>query len=161
MIPDVDQPDPALAQNEPFLAHMEYLVQLPDDELPSVLSISYGESEQSVPLKYAVDVCSLISRLAIRGVSTIVSSGDSGVGSGCQRNDGTDAPYFEPTFPASCVYVTTVGATQGVEPERAASFSSGGFSNYFAANHHQDLAVGTFLAQNGNKNKGLFKPEGK
>ncbi|KAK4031489.1 hypothetical protein C8A01DRAFT_42060 [Parachaetomium inaequale] len=42
-----------------------------------------------------------------------------------KRNDGR----FVPTFPASCPYVTAVGATDNVAPPVAgATFSSGGFS---------------------------------
>lgn len=61
------------------------------------------------------------------------SSGDDGVGGGeCLSNDGTNTERFIPNFPASCPFVTTVGATTSVSPEVAASFSGGGFSNYFA-----------------------------
>ncbi|EPS92484.1 hypothetical protein FOMPIDRAFT_91996 [Fomitopsis schrenkii] len=34
---------------------------------------------------------------------------------------------FVPTFPSGCPYVASVGATQGISPETAADFSSGGF----------------------------------
>ena len=61
------------------------------------------------------------------------SSGDDGVGAGnCQNNDGTRTVRFQPNFPASCPFVTTVGGTIRVNPEVAVSFSGGGFSNYFS-----------------------------
>lgn len=49
LVPDLDQPFPENSQNEPFLDFLHYMMSLPDQELPTVLSISYGEHEQSVP----------------------------------------------------------------------------------------------------------------
>lgn len=48
-------------------------------------------------------------KLGLKGVSVFVASGDSGVGaaSGCLGN----GSIFAPDFPASCPYVTAVGAT--------------------------------------------------
>lgn len=68
------------------------------------------------------------------------SSGDGGVGDGdpdpttqeCQTNDGTNRTAFIPGFPASCPFVTAVGATIHV-PEVVEGFSGGGFSNYVSA----------------------------
>lgn len=40
------------------------------------------------------------------------SSGDDGVGAGdCLTNDGEDTKRFQPNFPASCPFVTTVKRT--------------------------------------------------
>ena len=72
-----------------------------------------------------------------RGTTLLFSSGDGGVGDGdsnpatqtCFTNDGTNQTRFIPGFPASCPFVTAVGATRFV-PERAEAFSGGGFSNY-------------------------------
>ncbi len=49
LVPDLDQPSLASNQNEPFLDFLHYMIGLPDQDLPTVLSISYGENEQSVP----------------------------------------------------------------------------------------------------------------
>lgn len=49
LVPDFDQPNAAKNQNEPFLDFLHYMIALPDQDLPTVLSISYGENEQSVP----------------------------------------------------------------------------------------------------------------
>lgn len=51
--------------------------------------------------------------------------------------------------------MTSVGATQGI-PETSASFSSGGFSNYFAQPSFQSTAVATYLTSLGSTNAGLF-----
>src|SRR5204863_7493619 len=88
LIPDLDQPNVTQNSNEPYLDQLLYLLDLADDKLPHVLTTSYGEAEQSVPATYACSVCNLFAQLGARGVSVIFSSGDSGVGSSCQTNDG-------------------------------------------------------------------------
>ena len=118
--------------NEPYLEELLYLLALPDDQLPYVLSTSYGENEQSVPRSYALNVCFLYAQLGARGVSVIFSSGDSGVGKSCLSNDGTNTTRFTPIFPASCPFVTAVGGTTGQNPERAVWFSSGGLFKHLA-----------------------------
>lgn len=97
---DADQP--ITITNEPYVKQLTYLLSLPDNELPTVLSTSYGENEQTVPYNYANATCNMFAQLGARGVSVIFSSGDSGPGSTCQRNDGTNATTFNPIFPASC-----------------------------------------------------------
>ena len=89
------------------------MLKLPQSQLPNVLSTSYGEDEQSVPEAYAKSVCNLYAQLGSRGVSVMFSSGDSGVGSACQTNDGRNTTKFQPQFPASCPWVTSVGGTKG------------------------------------------------
>ena len=61
LVPDLDQPDATRNQNEPFLDFLHYMMSLPDQDLPTVLSISYGENEQSVPApcKSALRICHL------------------------------------------------------------------------------------------------------
>jgi tripeptidyl-peptidase-1 len=71
----------------------------------------------------------------------LFGSGEDGVGKhpNCYTNDGKNRPSFLPQFPASCPYVTTVGATQGIAPEVAAynpktGFASGGGKDHWGAN---------------------------
>jgi subtilase family serine protease len=118
-----------------------------DADIPKTLSISYGDDEQTIPLSYATGVCNLFMQLGARGVSVMISSGDSGPGGQCISNKDNKTPVFLPAFPVNCPYVTAVGATQNI-PERAASFSGGGFSNYFPRPAYQDAAVSGFLANN-------------
>lgn len=67
-----------------------------------------------VPFDYAVNVCNLFAQLGARGSSIMFSSGDDGVGAGnCQNNDGTTTKRFQPNFPASCPFVTTVRCPVG------------------------------------------------
>jgi tripeptidyl-peptidase-1 len=71
LVPDLDQPDADDNNNEPYLDFFTYLVGLEDEELPEVLTTSYGETEQSVPEEYAKKVCDMIGQLGTRGVSVI------------------------------------------------------------------------------------------
>ncbi|KAJ5918074.1 polynucleotide 3'-phosphatase [Penicillium verhagenii] len=151
----------AFSTNEPYLEQLHHLVNLPDNDLPAVITMSYGESEQSVPKSYATASCNLFAQLGARGVSVIFSSGDSGPGSSCQSNDGSYRAKFLPTWPASCPFVTSVGGTTGVGPETAISFSGGGFSDYFGRPSYQDRPVQSFLNRNGAQWKGLFNPAGR
>ncbi|GAB1213716.1 hypothetical protein ATERTT37_002866 [Aspergillus terreus] len=80
LVPEADQPDPNNSDNEPYLEQLHYLINLPDADLPAVLSTSYGEDEQSLPPSYTEAVCNLFAQLGARGVSVIFSSGDFGVG---------------------------------------------------------------------------------
>jgi hypothetical protein len=62
-----------------------------------------------VPLDFATQVCNLFAQLGARGSSIMFSSGDDGVGGGtCVNNDGSNVRRFQPNFPASCPFVTTV-----------------------------------------------------
>jgi tripeptidyl-peptidase-1 len=103
----------------------------------------------------------MFGQLGTRGVSIIVSSGDLGAGMSCQSNDGTKRTKFIPSFPATCPYVTSVGSTQGIGPETAASFSSGGFSDYFGRPEWQDEAVGGYLRLHEDEWKDYYDPLGR
>ncbi|KAG0697324.1 peptidase S8/S53 domain-containing protein [Suillus ampliporus] len=140
-IPDTLTP---INSNEPYSYWLDYILSL--DTIPQTISTSYGDDEQTVPYTYAKRVCSGFAALGARGVSIMFASGDSGVGDGdpCYSNDGHNVPKFLPAFPASCPYVTAVGGTVDI-PETAASFSGGGFSNYFARPAYQDAAVSGYL----------------
>ncbi|KAL2372539.1 hypothetical protein RJZ57_003013 [Blastomyces gilchristii] len=160
-IPDLDAPDPAQNSNEPYLEQLHFLLDLADEDLPDVLTTSYGENEQSVPAGYAESACSLFAELGARGVSVIFSSGDSGVGSSCKSNDGTNRTAFTPIFPGACPFVTSVGATRGMNPEIAVPFSSGGFSERFDRPSYQQEAVQTYLNKLGNRWDGMYNPAGR
>ena len=49
LVPDLNHPNQTSNQNEPYLDFLHYILSLPDDQLPTTLSTSYGEDEQSVP----------------------------------------------------------------------------------------------------------------
>ncbi|OAA70025.1 tripeptidyl-peptidase 1 precursor [Akanthomyces lecanii RCEF 1005] len=161
-IPDLDLPKSSNGFTEPYLAFATTLAALPDDELPSVLSISYGVNEQLLARDYAEHVCDIFGQLSARGVSVLAASGDAGPGQSCRSNaDNSTATRFLPAFPASCPYVTAVGATRGIAGETAMELSGGGFSEYFPRPAYQLGAVDAYLAKHGGEWKGLYNPKGR
>ena len=170
--PDLNTPTDT---NEPYLTWVTYVSGL--KSIPNVISSSYGDDEQTVPKSYAQRVCQEFAQIGARGTSLLCSSGDSGLGgeddSTCFSNDGKNSSTFLPAFPASCPYVTTVGATQQFEPEVAAFrepglgfdgkthgfYASGsGFSYYFPRPSYQDVVVPAYVQALNGEYKGLYNP---
>ncbi|KAF9025365.1 subtilisin-like protein [Hymenopellis radicata] len=159
------QPDALLPtnMNEPYLDWLEFI--LAQDKVPQTITTSYADHEQTLgPYDYAVRVCTEFAKLGARGSSVLFGSGDFGVGgsnaTGCLTNDGSDKTAFQPMFPASCPYITSVGGTTGVV-ERAADFSGGGFSNYFSTPKYQAQAAVEYVSALGNTYKGLYNCSGR
>ncbi|KUJ17383.1 subtilisin-like protein, partial [Mollisia scopiformis] len=152
------------SSSEPYLEWLQYMLAKPDGAIPQVISISYTDTEQTVPRDYAIHVCDLFGRLALRGVSIIDASGDGGVACQddvpCVSNDGLNRTTFLPTFPASCPWVTAVGATH-VILEQGESFSSGGFSNYFAVPDYRRNATASYIATLNGQYEGLYNASGR
>lgn len=136
--------------NEPYLEFLTAL--LAREKIPQTISISYGDGEWTVPESYALTVCNLFAQVAARGVSVLVSSGDGGSGGNCSKTDPSKLLY-SPLFPAGCPWVTAVGATYHVLPEKAVSFSGGGFSNYFPRPAWQDATVSSYLQNYANSSQ--------
>ena len=150
--------------DEPYLVWLQYI--LAQTDLPSVISVSYADDEQTMSYTYARHACSLLAQLGARGVSVFFGSGDEGIGlnGDCVSNDSKNTTMFLPQYPSSCPYVTSVGATHHFEPEVASlSFSSGGgFSNYFPRPTYQDQAVSTYLKKYiGSDYAGLYNNSGR
>lgn len=101
-LPNLDIPDEEHNSNEPYLEYYEFLLNKTNDELPQVISNSYGDDEQTVPLDYAKRVCDLIGMMGLRGISVLESSGDTGTGAPCMSNDGKNHTEFTPAFPGTC-----------------------------------------------------------
>jgi len=155
-------------------------------DVPQVASISYGWSESNqcqidgaTCTKLGVDSEGYVERvnaefqkIALRGLTILVASGDSGANG---RTDPTcTLPYLKPDYPAACPYITSVGATQLVDTtplkngppmctgqgyscvaggtEESVSYpiagfaSGGGFSNYATQPSYQTTAVEGYLA---------------
>ncbi|KAF9631675.1 putative tripeptidyl-peptidase 1 protein [Lasiodiplodia theobromae] len=131
------------AGNEPYLEFLDYLLGLEDP--PLVVSISYSDDEQTVPPAYARRACDLFGRLALRGVSVIDASGDGGaLGTGTTECLGpNNETKFIPAFPATCPWVTSVGATAAWGGP--ATWSAGGFSDLFPRPEWQDAVVSTYI----------------
>ena len=154
-------PDPEEEWVEPYLEFAEYLADLPDEELPQVVSISYGINEQVLPESYAKETCDTFGVLGMRGVSVISAAGNNGPGVACQTNDGKNTTRFLALFPGSCPYVTAVGATESNSPEVATNFSSGGFSEYFDRPDWQDDVIKKYLEEHGDEWEGYYNPDGR
>ncbi|GBE84894.1 Aorsin [Sparassis crispa] len=127
-----------------------------------VISTSYGGPEADYTTAYMERQCYEYGKLGLMGVTILYASGDDGVATFndvCLESDGSQAvggPIFNPDFPATCPYVTAVGATQVVsgksvwESESACEdviYSGGGFSNVFAIPDWQKSAVDHYLTE--------------
>ncbi|KAF9046284.1 subtilisin-like protein [Panaeolus papilionaceus] len=132
---------------------------------PHTVSVSFLQDEQTVTPAFANRQCAEYAKLGLMGTTVFHSSGDFGVaGNGGICLDANHNPVdpsvgpggtvFNPGFPASCPFVTAVGATQinpgntVNDPEGACEqviFSGGGFSNIFPMPSYQANAVRSFL----------------
>ncbi|TFK49384.1 subtilisin-like protein [Heliocybe sulcata] len=140
---------------EGFLDIINYLLDM--DQPQQVLTTSYGQNENTVSRSLANNLCNAYMQLGARGTSILFASGDGGV-SGSQSSS---CRNFVPTFPSGCPYMTSVGATTGINPETAADFSSGGFSNYWGVPSYQSSAVSSYLSSIGSTNSGRFNSSGR
>ena len=123
--------------------------------IPMVISISWGVPEMYVTASDMDSFAFTAKQLALQGVTIIVSSGDDGVA----NIQATNAPQmcgYAPDFPSSCPYVTSVGATQGVESGSQEVVcqsdlggqitSGGGLSNFFPLPSWQANAVNGYFS---------------
>lgn len=134
----------------------------------SVISSSYGYNEVTLSAAYEIRQCYEYMKLGLAGTTFLFSSRDYGVagnGDTCCTNPScaggmysTDSSgTFNPGFPASCPYITAVGATQikpnvtfnATSPEQACEtgiYSGGGFSNIFPLPKYQANAVASYYS---------------
>ncbi|KAJ7509870.1 family S53 protease [Mycena galericulata] len=125
-----------------------------EDNIPQVMTTSYGENEADISIALAVKLCNAYMAMGARGTSVLFASGDGAVEGGSSQTCST----FQVAFPADCPYLTAVGSVHGTSPETASDFSSGGFSNYFGS----DLTLSqSTLDVLGSTNKGLFNTSGR
>ncbi|KAH8819981.1 peptidase S8/S53 domain-containing protein [Xylogone sp. PMI_703] len=126
------------------------------------ISTSYGYNEADLTPAYEQRQCQEYMKLGLQGITILYSSGDYGVAGNLGEcidpvtgayNNGTSG-MFNPSFPGTCPYVTSVGATQVragatvTQPEKAAEsviFSGGGFSNVFSMPSYQAAAVNSYF----------------
>jgi tripeptidyl-peptidase-1 len=129
---------------------------------PHTVSVSYLQDEVTATAAFANRQCAEYAKLGLLGTTVFHSSGDNGVaGNGgicldSQHNQVQNGTVFSPGFPATCPFVTAVGATQVNpgstvnDPEGACEqviFSGGGFSNIFPLPSFQADAVKSYLAK--------------
>lgn len=126
---------------EPFLQWMMNINN--ETEYPFVISVSYGDFENSIGVHYINKLNFEFAKAGLRGITILFASGDWGVGctSSCAK--------FSPVWPASSPYVTSVGGVvyQGSNPLRLVGdvISSGGFSNVNSMPPYQKAAVQKYL----------------
>ncbi|KAJ5017413.1 Tripeptidyl-peptidase sed2 [Colletotrichum sp. SAR 10_99] len=160
---DGKEKTPQESGDEPWVEFLEAL--LARETIPHVISISYTDDEQAIPLPYARKVCDLFMQVAARGVSVLVATGDggaAGVRSGnCVSNDGKNTTKFIPTFPVDCPYVTGVGATGNYLPAEPAWYSSGGFSEYFERPAWQESAAKAYIDRINGSHAGWYTAGGR
>ncbi|KAJ7801634.1 family S53 protease [Mycena olivaceomarginata] len=109
-----------------------------DGDSPECLTTSYGFDESDLSRAVATTLCNTYMQLGALGTSILFSSGDGGV-SGSQSQTCTT---FIPTLPSDCpLYRVPLLVLTGGITETAASFSSGGFSNYFGIPSYQVLVL--------------------
>ena len=148
-------------------------------EPTNVISVSYGVQEADLPPAYQQRQCNEFLKLGLQGVSVFLASGDAGV-EGRLSDDtngtvdgclGPDHTTFNPSYPATCPYITTVGATMVLpnktvsDPESAAYDSSwdqpfssgGGFSNIYPIPSYQQDTLDNYFSSSdpGYKSYGL------
>eukprot|EP00933_Yihiella_yeosuensis_P044839 TRINITY_DN40113_c0_g1_i1.p1 TRINITY_DN40113_c0_g1~~TRINITY_DN40113_c0_g1_i1.p1 ORF type:complete len:568 (-),score=86.09 TRINITY_DN40113_c0_g1_i1:139-1842(-) len=129
-------------ENEPFVDWLTEVVALPDESLPTVVSVSYADEENVIDAAFADRVDVEFQKLGVRGTSLLFGSGDNGVTGdkgACPKNS------FVPWWPASSPFVTAVGATEEYEKDQAATFSGGGFSDRYKAPAFQRSAIEAYL----------------
>ncbi|KAF9266301.1 subtilisin-like protein [Marasmius fiardii PR-910] len=165
--------------NEPYGQTSFYLNPIP----PLVVSTSYSDDEQTGTCLVMSGINTFM-QLGARGVSLTFASGDGRVGDGssdpmkhrCITDDGRSKTKFIPVFPAKhlalvqrlelCHFlmpysVTSVGGTTNIL-ESGASFSGGGFSNYFKRPAYQSKVVDEYLEHlPKGLYSGLFDPSGR
>lgn len=108
---------------------------------PSVVSISWGSSESNFQVEHLQAGSDCFQKMGVQGISVFTASGDEGTGKkgtfGCKG--------FDPDWPASCPYITSVGGTylqSGTENGWASS--GGGFSAVFPRPAWQDKVVAAY-----------------
>ncbi|KAJ6561724.1 peptidase S8/S53 domain-containing protein [Mycena capillaripes] len=131
------------------------------DNPPTVMTTSYGSAESDFGISMATKICNGYMALSARGISQLTGSGDGGVRGNHDSNSLCGNNGFSPVFPASCPFVTTVGATQGFGPEIAINFTGGGFSAFFPAPSYQSAAIAGFLETIPSNFTGIFNTSGR
>ena len=122
----------------------------------NVLSISYISSETKHRPEEQNRICQEFLKLALQGTSVIIASGDHGVATHGDSGPVCDRK-FEPNFPSTCPWVTSVGATtirpgRTVDDLESSAFapgwsSGGGFSNYWTIPDYQKKHIESYLRE--------------
>ncbi|KAJ7863557.1 family S53 protease [Mycena leptocephala] len=142
-----------------LLDQANYLLSL--EHPPQTILNNVAGMEGEVTPQIANSLCNAYAQLAARGVSYIIQTGIFGAGGVPFQPDCTP---FDPPFPASCPFVTAVGATEfnnDDAQETASEVSGGGFSKFFSRPRYQDAAVSAYLKATNNTHNTAFNVSGR
>jgi len=124
---------------------------------PSVVSISWGSAESNYQVEHMQAGSECFQKMGAQGISVFTASGDDGTGKqGLFR-----CTKFDPDWPASCPYITTVGGTYLESgSETGWTGSGGGFSAVFPRPAWQDKAVAAYKQSAALPDSKLYAEEG-
>ena len=134
-------------------SYLNWVIALSDSNSPPLVnSMSYGSLETATSDDVAEQFSIEAMKLGTLGVSILVASGDDGV----LNFDGrSGACAYQPSFPASVPFVTSIGATQGPKIDLSEIVcssstggvitSGGGFSTKFTAPSWQSSAISSYF----------------
>lgn len=126
----------------------QQVLDLPHEEIPLVMSVSYGNDEaQQTSKDYMLQTNVQFQKMGVAGISVLFAAGDQGV---LGREGSIGSKVYHPDFPASSPFITAVGGTDFVTkgqvgPEMVWTLGGGGFSNTFGIPSYQAEAVATYL----------------
>ncbi|TFL02140.1 Pro-kumamolisin, activation domain-containing protein [Pterulicium gracile] len=127
---------------------------------PNVLVGDWPIAEFRVDAAPARSLCNSYAQLAARGVTIVFPVMPDGVGLSKQAD--TSCPKFYVPFPASCPYVTAVGASSVSKDgtfEQISSSNTGGFSTHFPRPVYQDIEY--LQALEDGVYEGMYDPSGR
>lgn len=100
-------------RQEPFLDWLMQLEDTDDSEIPLVHSVSYSDDALTMPFWFKRRVNEEFMKLALRGITVLVASGDDGVSGNFVAKEGLKyCGVNREEFPSSSPWVTSVGGTQ-------------------------------------------------
>ena len=112
---------------------------------PSTLSVSWGSGESNYDLQHQRGANVEFAKMGLKGITLLTASGDGGTG----KQGFWSCKSFDPTWPASSPYVTSVGGTYldaTTHGEIGWTLSGGGFSAVWARPTYQKTAVAHYLS---------------
>lgn len=135
----------------------------------NVISTSYAYNEGDLGARYEARQCAEYMKLGLQGISMVFASGDFGVAGNADAcfdpltgayQHGAAGGIFNPSFPSTCPYVTSVGATEVMEGSTVRSGevacqkvirSGGGFSNVFGVPRYQQETMKRYFEEAGDE----------
>lgn len=138
---------------------------------PLVHSVSYADEETTLSMDYMNRVNIELQKAGVRGLTMLFASGDDGVLGYSARTGCANATSFQPQFPSSSPYATSVGGTTYTSRRGELAASSrdfaarittgGGFSNTFSMPMYQMTAVNQYNMYYNKVPQNYWNPNGR